>query len=75
MDKKKLTTKETFALAVQNQQKNNFQVAENLYKEVLKTNSNHFESIFLLGTLSLQTKNFNRAIQLLNKQFKFNRIM
>jgi len=67
MNKKKLTTKETFALAVQNQQKNNLQVAENLYKEVLKTNPNHFESIFFLGTLSLQIKNFNRAIQFLNQ--------
>ena len=60
MNKKKLTTKETFALAVQNQQKNNLQVAENLYKEVLKTNPNHFESIFFLGTLSLQIKNFKK---------------
>ena len=46
-EKKNLTTKETFALAVQNQKKNNFQVAENLYKEVLKINPNHFESIFI----------------------------
>ena len=34
----------TFALAVQNHKENNLQVAENLYKEVLKTNFNHFES-------------------------------
>ena len=46
-EKKNLTTKETFDLAVQNQQKNNLQVAENLYKEVLKINPNHFESIIL----------------------------
>ena len=68
MNKKKgLNTEKTFALAVQNLQKNNLQVAENLYKEVLKTNPNHFESIFFLGTLSIQTKNFNIATQLLNK--------
>jgi hypothetical protein len=36
--KKKLTTEETFALALQNHNKNNLQVAENLYKEILKTN-------------------------------------
>ena len=65
--KKNLTTKETFDLAVQNQKKNNFQVAENLYKEVLKINPNHFGSIFLLGTLSIKIKNFDRAIQLLNQ--------
>jgi len=44
-DKKNLTTEETFFLAVQNQQKNNLQAAENLYKEALKINPNHFESI------------------------------
>ena len=31
-----MTIKKTFDLAVQNHKKNNFQVAENLYKEVLK---------------------------------------
>jgi len=33
MNKKNLTTEKTFALAVQNQQKNNLQVAENLIKK------------------------------------------
>ena len=66
-EKKNLTTKETFDLAVQNHQKNNLQVAENLYKEILKTNPNHFESIYYLGTLSVQTKNFDKAKQLLLK--------
>ena len=46
MKKQILTTDETLALAVQNHQKNNLQVAENLYKEILKTNPDHFESIF-----------------------------
>ena len=69
-EKKSLTTEETFALAVQNHKKNNLQVAENLYKEILKTNSNHFQSNFLLGTLSAQIKKFDIAIQLLNKAIK-----
>ena len=34
MDKKNLTIKETFALAVQNHQKNTLKVAENLYKKI-----------------------------------------
>ena len=62
-----MTIEKTLDLAVQNHKKNNFQVAENLYKEVLKINPNHFESIFLLGTLSITIKNFDRAIQLLNQ--------
>ena len=62
-----MTIEKTLDLAVQNHKKNNFQVAENLYKEVLEINPNHFESIFLLGTLSIAIKNFDRAIQLLNQ--------
>ena len=34
--KKNLTTEETFTLAFQNHQKNNFQIAEKLYKKILK---------------------------------------
>ena len=67
MNKKNLTIKETFALAIQNHQNNNFKIAENFYKEILEKNPNHFESIFLLGSLSIQIKNFDTAIQLLNK--------
>jgi len=70
--KKNLTTKETFALAIQNHQKNNLQVAENLYKEILKTNPNHFESIFYLGTLLAQTQRFDLAKPLLQKAIQIN---
>ena len=66
-EKKNLTTKETFDLAVQNHQKNNLQIAENLYKEILKTNPDQFESIFGLGTLLGQTKRFDLAKPLLQK--------
>ena len=37
MNKKNLTIKETFALAIQNHQNNNFKIAENFYKEILVT--------------------------------------
>ena len=55
--KKSLTTEETLALAIQNHKKNNLQVAENLYKEILMTNSNHFQSNFLLGTYQRKLRN------------------
>ena len=51
MHKKKLTIKETFLLAVQNHQKNNFSKAEKLYKEVLKENPNHADSHYNLGNI------------------------
>ena len=67
MIKNNLTLKEVFTSAYQNHLKNNLKLAENLYKKVLEINPNHLESIFLLGTLSIQTKNFNVAIKLLKK--------
>jgi predicted O-linked N-acetylglucosamine transferase (SPINDLY family) len=70
--RKNLTLEETFSLAVQNQQKNNFNVAERLYNEVLNINPNHLDSIFLLGTLFAQTKKFDKAKQLLNKAITIN---
>ena len=60
----------TFALAIQNHKENNLQAAENLYKEVLKTNFNHFESIYNLGTIFAQTKRFDLAKKLLFKAIK-----
>ena len=71
MIKKKLTLNETFILAFENHKKNNLENAENLYKEVLKMNPNHFESILHLGTLLGQTNKpdlaksfFQKAIQI-----------
>ena len=72
MYNKNLTIKKIFASAVQNHQKNNFQVAENLYAKILKINSNHFESIFYLGTLLVQTQRYELAIPLLSKATQIN---
>ena len=72
MNNKNLTIKETFTSALQNHQKNLFKIAENLYKEVLKINPNHFESIFSLGTLLVQTQRFELAKSLLYKATQIN---
>ena len=64
--------KETFELAFQNQKKNNFKLAEKLYKKVLKKYPNHFQTVGLLGVLSLQTKNLEQAKQLFYKALKIN---
>ena len=47
--KKNLTIKETFALAVQNHQKNNLRVAENLYRNFTNLSSKLFLSIVILS--------------------------
>ena len=71
-EKKKLTIKEIFDLALQNHKKNNFQIAEKLYREILNVDPNNFQSTFLLGTLLGQAKNFDLAKQLLQKAIKIN---
>ena len=65
MNKKNLSPKKIFNLAFEHHQKNNFQIAENLYREILKAKPDHIETIFLLGSLSAQRKNFNMAKKLL----------
>ena len=67
MNEKKLIIEQTFTLAIKNHKKNNFQIAENLYKEVLKKNPNHFEALYYLGILLGQIKRFDSAIPLLKK--------
>ena len=62
-----MVEKETFALALQHHKKKSFKIAEDLYEKLLKINPYHFEVIFLLGSLQIQTKNFIKAIQLLKK--------
>ena len=70
MYKNNKSIEETFNSALKNHQKNNLQVAENLYEEILKIDPNHFQTICFLGTLSIQIKNFDRAKQLFNEAIK-----
>ena len=62
-----MSEKETFALALEHHKKKSYKIAEDLYEELLKINPYHFEVIFLLGSLQIQTKNFIKAIQLLKR--------
>ena len=71
-EKKNLTTKETFALAAQNQQNNNLKVAENLYKEILKTNSDHAFSHSNLGIIFKQLGENRKAINCFQKTIQIN---
>ena len=65
--KESLSINETFNLAYKSHKKNFFKKAKDLYKKILNIDPNHFESIFLLGTLYAQTKKFNEALQFLSK--------
>ena len=71
-EKKSLTTEETFALAYQNHKKNNLQVAENLYKETLKTNPNHVDAHSNLGMILLKSRNLQKAKSCFEKAIEIN---
>ena len=64
---KNLEIKEKLSLGLKNHKKNNLKAAESLYKEILKINSNHFETNYLLGNLYLQKSNFTIATSLFDK--------
>ena len=67
MKKNNLQTSQTLSIAYENHKKGNLELAKSLYEKILKIDSNNFEAIFLLGSLFLQTRNFQEAIRYLNK--------
>ena len=67
MNKKNTALKDIFALAFDNYKKNDFKNAEIYCYKILSIDPNHFNSTFLLATISAFTSNFNKAIELLHK--------
>ena len=65
--KQNLTIQEAFDLAIQNQQKNNLKVAENLYKGILKINPEHVGVYNNLGNIFLANKKFQDAVNCFEK--------
>ena len=59
MDKKNITLKETFVSAFRNYKNKDFKSAELLCRKILNVNSNHFDSTFLLASLSAIQGNFD----------------
>jgi tetratricopeptide (TPR) repeat protein len=54
-------------LAKQNHQKNNFEEAFKIYKKILDTDPNHFETTYFLAILNTQIKKYEQAKELLEK--------
>ena len=67
MFRKDLSIKEIFAQASQDYKKKNFKSAESLYKQILKKNPNHFDSIVLLGALLAQSGKLEKAKKFFQK--------
>jgi len=72
MTKKNLTIEETFSLAVKNHQKNNLQIAANLYKETLKINPDHIDANNNLGLIFGALGEFQKAIDCYEKAIQIN---
>ena len=72
MNKKKLTTEEIFKSAFDNHKKNNLQEPEDLYKKAIQQKPDHVNSLFYLGGLLAQKKNFEVATGLFEKVIKIN---
>ena len=59
--KKDFSIEETFALAIQNQQNNDFIVVEKLYNEIIKRDPNYVSAHNNLGILLTQNKKYHKA--------------
>ena len=70
MQNNKSLIKEKIALAIHEHKKGNLEFAERTYKEILKTDSDNFEVVFLLGTLCAQIKKFEESKDLLIRSIK-----
>ena len=65
--KKKLTTEEIFALALQNHKKNNLKVAKNYYNETLRMNLNHVDAHNNLGIIFFNLGEYQKAMSCFKK--------
>jgi tetratricopeptide (TPR) repeat protein len=69
---KKYSPEELYNIAFANHKKNNLRDAEKFYKEAIKQNPNHLNSLFYLAGLFAQRKFFNDAKELFEKVIKIN---
>jgi len=71
-NKKDLTVKEAFALAIQNHQNNNLQDAQNLYNKILEIDPNHSQTLNNLGVSFQDLRKNKKAKECFEKAIKIN---
>ena len=71
-NEKNLTVKEAFDLAVQNYQKNNLQIAKNLYEKVLKIDPNHSQALNNIAVIFSNLKEYQKAKECFEKAIEIN---
>ena len=72
MSKKGQTLKESFLKAFEEYKKKNFKSAEIYCYKILSIDPNHFDSIYMLATISAVGRNFDTAKKLLHKAIESN---
>jgi len=72
IDNKKLSIKKIFNLAIENQKKNNFQVAKDLYSQILRLNPTFHEVYNNLGLIFLAEGNNKEAKRFFKKAIQIN---
>ena len=70
--KKHLTIEETLRLAIQNHSEKKFDIAQELYRQVLKIEPNHLGAHNNLGAIFIKLKEYPKAIGCYNKVIKIN---
>ena len=70
MNKKKQTLKEIFEGAFIDHQKRDYKSAQNSCYKILSIDPNHFDSLFLLATISAVHSDFNKAKEFLYKSLE-----
>ena len=68
--KKNISIEKDFALAVDNHKKKNFQIAEKLYKKILKLNPNSAGVYYNLVILYNELEEYHKAIDCYEKAIK-----
>ena len=67
MEKKNLTAKEIFSLAIENHKKKKYIIAKKYYEEVLVTHNNHFQTHNNLGLIFKELNQLNDALRCFKK--------
>jgi len=70
MNEEEKYLEEQFNLALKYYHEGNFKDSEKIFYKILEKRPDHFSTIFILGTIAAQTKNYSRAIRLLEKSKK-----
>ena len=75
MNDKNFELEKIYTTAVENQQKGNYAIAENLYKKILKKFPEHINTQCNLGSIYVQTGQLEKGMRFFQNVLKANQII